>query len=161
MYTRSSNGWVQYVPLLYDILSTWNVSNDLTFLAQARFINLYGEDRAVRLANNQSVFPTTEPDSSTIYSLTSIMLLRQPEIELDRLNNLWVDKIAYTASWRRFLRERIDEWKNVITIVRVSGKLAGGAPNKTNSCPFTFKKSLFFTLCVLWYLLRHNQSLIW
>ncbi|GJJ15060.1 hypothetical protein Clacol_009335 [Clathrus columnatus] len=84
---------------------------------QARYINLYGEERGARLANNQSILPTPEPKSCSLYEITSVVLLRQPERELDILNNLWVDKIAYTASWRQFIRERIEEWKNVITIV--------------------------------------------
>ncbi|KAF8524384.1 hypothetical protein BU17DRAFT_43164 [Hysterangium stoloniferum] len=83
---------------------------------QARVINLYGEPGA-RLARNQSIQDLDEPANSPLFRLISIILFSQPKRELEQLNGLWVDTVAYTEHWRGYLSSRIEEWKGVSSMV--------------------------------------------
>jgi hypothetical protein len=44
-------------------------------------------------------------------------MFNQPEKELDILNGLWVDTVAYTEHWRAYNATCIEEWKGVSLMV--------------------------------------------
>jgi hypothetical protein len=84
--------------------------NNYTILTESlkelnRSIHLYGE-RNARLGSLQSRTPfRVEGSRHPLAPLTKILLFGLADKYLSRLNNLWVDKVIYTRTWRPFAKE--------------------------------------------------------
>jgi len=85
--------------------------------ARNRFINLHGE-RDARLSRDQPLSPSsshpTNPASTAFLSISNYVLFKVPESHLGRLKRLWVDEIAYTEHWQRFVHGVIREWRESV-----------------------------------------------
>ena len=75
----------------------------------SRNVNLYGQYGA-RLDRTATVEGRHHPGRSPAYLWRSMVLGGGPEIHLNRLENLWVDRIIYTHHWRALLKDLSDEW---------------------------------------------------
>ena len=77
--------------------------------ARNRAINLHGEENA-RLSRDQMLTADYEVETSRVLSLASYLLFNVPETHLSTLKKLFVDDIAYTEHWQKFIRGMIQEW---------------------------------------------------
>jgi len=94
--------------------------------ARNRFINLHGE-RDARLSRDQPLSPsTTHPTNSAstaFLNISNYILFNVPESHLGRLKRLWVDEIAYTEHWQRFVKGIVREWSESVLGVSLSSLL--------------------------------------
>lgn len=75
----------------------------------SRNVNLYGQYGA-RLDRTATVEGRRHPPRLAQFLNKSGFLGGGPEIHLNRLENLWVDRIIYTHHWRALLKDLSDEW---------------------------------------------------
>ncbi|QRV98025.1 WW domain protein [Ceratobasidium sp. AG-Ba] len=97
----SSSGFMIYL--------NWSIARVMGLLVHSRNVNLYGQYGA-RLDRTATVEGRRHPFRSSLYLYRSRMLGGGPEIHLNRLENLWVDRIIYTHHWRALLRDLFEEW---------------------------------------------------
>ncbi|CAE6453667.1 unnamed protein product, partial [Rhizoctonia solani] len=78
-----------------------------------RNVNLYGQYGA-RLDRTATVEGRRHPLRSEGYMYKSVLLGGGPVIHLNRLENLWVDRIIYTHHWRGLINDLIEEWSMAV-----------------------------------------------
>ncbi|KAG8717007.1 hypothetical protein FRC09_014898 [Ceratobasidium sp. 395] len=76
--------------------------------AHSRNVNMYGQYGA-RLDQTATIEGRRHSVRSSSYLYRSKTLGGGPEIHLNRLENLWVDRIIYTHHWRALLRDLIEK----------------------------------------------------
>ncbi|ELU39186.1 WW domain-containing protein [Rhizoctonia solani AG-1 IA] len=79
----------------------------------SRNVNLYGQYGA-RLDRTATVEGRRHPPRSEGYMYKNVLLGGGPVIHLNRLENLWVDRIIYTHHWRGLLNDLIEEWSMAV-----------------------------------------------
>lgn len=87
----------------------WSIARVMGLLVHSRNVNLYGQYGA-RLDRTATVEGRRHPPRLAAFLSRSGLLGGGPEIHLNRLENLWVDRIIYTHHWRALLKDLSDEW---------------------------------------------------
>jgi hypothetical protein len=81
-----------------------------------RFLVHYGQEKA-RLSRDQTIrFKLYEGDCKVDFVLSGLTF-NASRYYLAKLNNVFVDRIAYTTVWSAFSNECLDEWKNIAYLV--------------------------------------------
>lgn len=87
----------------------WSIARVMGLLVHSRNVNLYGQYGA-RLDRTATVEGRHHPPRPPSYMQRSALFGGGPEIHLNRIENLWVDRIIYTHHWRALLKDLSDEW---------------------------------------------------
>lgn len=91
----------------------WSIARIMGLLVHSRNVNLYGQYGA-RLDRTATVEGRRHPPRSEGYMYKSVLLGGGPVIHLNRLENLWVDRIIYTHHWRGLIHDLIEEWSMAV-----------------------------------------------
>ncbi|KAH7311158.1 hypothetical protein B0J17DRAFT_724801 [Rhizoctonia solani] len=91
----------------------WSIARIMGLLVHSRNVNLYGQYGA-RLDRTATVEGRRHPSRSEGYMYKSVLLGGGPVIHLNRLENLWVDRIIYTHHWRGLINDLIEEWSTAV-----------------------------------------------
>ena len=84
--------------------------------ANHRFFTHFGEDHC-RMSYEQSILETPESKHNLALTVISKALFDIPNGHRERLENIWVDELNYTSSWRKFVSGRIEDIKlNMILV---------------------------------------------
>jgi hypothetical protein len=89
-------------------------------LAQWRFIYFHGQKHA-RVSKGQTVYDKPIHERTPLITLLSPLLLLGPELYMQQMETLWIDEIVMPAEWTAFIRNSLDEWKDLILTVRYPG----------------------------------------
>ena len=87
----------------------WSIARIMGLLVHSRNVNVYGQFGA-RLDRTATVEGRRHPPRGSGYLYQSSLYGGGPVIHLNRLENLWVDRIIYTHHWRALLKDLNDEW---------------------------------------------------
>jgi len=79
----------------------------------AKFFNFYGQPEA-RLNRDDSVHGQWTNRRTWFIKSISIFLFSAPDIHLENLQKMWVDKILHKAVWEEGLKKVTDEWQEFI-----------------------------------------------
>jgi len=79
-------------------------------VAHHRFFTHFGEDHC-RLSYEQAILEAPERQHSLFLSAISKALFDIPNGHRARLENIWVDQLTFTSSWRKYVSERIEDIK--------------------------------------------------
>jgi hypothetical protein len=90
------------------------------FLAQWRFLYFHGQKHA-RLSKDQTVYDEPIRLRTPLITLLSPFLLLGPELYMQQMETLFIDEIVMPAEWTAFIRNSLDEWKDLILTVRHPG----------------------------------------
>ncbi|CAE6440796.1 unnamed protein product [Rhizoctonia solani] len=91
----------------------WSIARIMGLLVHSRNVNLYGQYGA-RLDRTATVEGRRHPPRSEGYMYKSVLLGGGPVIHLNRLENLWVDRIIYTHHWRGLINDLTEEWSTAV-----------------------------------------------
>jgi hypothetical protein len=90
------------------------------FLARWRFLYFHGQKHA-RLSKDQTVYDKPMHGRTLLITLFSPFLLLGPELYMRQMESLWDDATTLSTEWRAFVRNSLDEWKDLILTVRYPG----------------------------------------
>ena len=111
------------------------------FLAQWKFLYFHGQKHA-RLSKDQSVYDKPIRERTLLITLLSPFLLLGPELYMQQMETLWMDEIVMPAEWTAFVRNSLDEWKDLILTVRYPG-LAHAVPGREPDVTITVDSDAF------------------
>jgi len=94
------------------------VINSYTFSAHWRFLYFHGQ-RHARLLCGQTVYNTTKPKRSVVFSFLSPLLYFAPEASLVEMEQLWTDEVILERAWKSFMTRLLSEWNDSILWVRI------------------------------------------
>src|ERR1700761_4208542 len=86
-------------------------------LAHWRFLYFHGQKNA-RLAKHQTVHDGPKRERSFFITLLSLLLFLAPEVHLEEIEKLWTDQIIIDAAWKDFVPRLLEEWQELILVVR-------------------------------------------
>ncbi|KZT34266.1 hypothetical protein SISSUDRAFT_1131983 [Sistotremastrum suecicum HHB10207 ss-3] len=75
------------------------------------FVNLRGEPNA-RLSRNQRLLPAPVIESTWYLKATDKLFFGSPEFYEASISEHWVDKVCYSAHWRKLMLSLIEGWKS-------------------------------------------------
>ncbi|KAJ7703142.1 hypothetical protein B0H17DRAFT_1175927 [Mycena rosella] len=86
-----------------------------------RFLNYYGQE-AARLSRYQSIYgePSSKDTRSWLGSIISVILFYAPDVHLNSLDKIWVDKIAAKQEWIKLISKLTSEWAEHTAFVIVA-----------------------------------------
>ena len=91
----------------------------ISFKGSAKFLNFYGQPEA-RLNRDDSVYGHSTNRRTWFIKSISIFLFSAPDVHLENLQKMWVDRILHNAVWEEGLRKVTDEWQEFILYVSVT-----------------------------------------
>ena len=83
---------------------------------QNQFINLYGQNGA-RLDRNQSVHGIAVYSRTFVLRALSRAMFYAPEVHLQSLKMIWVDRMIHESHWLEFIKKLTGEWQEFVVIV--------------------------------------------
>ena len=86
------------------------------FKGSAKFFNFYGQPEA-RLNRDDSVHGHPTNRRTWFIKSISFFLFSAPDVHLEKLQKLWVDRILHKAIWEEGLKKVTDEWQEFILLV--------------------------------------------
>lgn len=86
--------------------------------AENKVINFAGQPSA-RLNRNWTIYETSSRRSGLITTLSPLLFFA-PDVHLDKLENVFVDKTINKVHWKTFISKLQDEWREFILYVRSS-----------------------------------------
>ncbi|EAU81409.1 hypothetical protein CC1G_05239 [Coprinopsis cinerea okayama7 len=94
--------------------SAWMIGRFMLMLSRDRFLNYYGQKHA-RLDRRQSVFGNPSfcslKDPTILFRVLSPLLFCAPDVHLNTLEEIWVDKLTLLDLWNEFFARLCEEWK--------------------------------------------------
>ncbi|KAJ8522039.1 hypothetical protein ONZ45_g1350 [Pleurotus djamor] len=93
--------------------SPWFIGRLMALYMRQRFANFHGEFGA-RLQREQSVHFPDGLGRSFLIRIVSPFLFNAPDIHLRALHLIFPDGVAYTPSWRSFIKKLNEEWQDFI-----------------------------------------------
>ncbi|KAI0250658.1 hypothetical protein BJV78DRAFT_545954 [Lactifluus subvellereus] len=100
----------EYAPNAY---VTTYVARLWVIVANHRFFTHFGEDHC-RMSSCQSVLDTPKRKQNLILAAISKALFDLPNGRRTRLEGLWVDDLAYTSTWRKYVSETVEDLKQSV-----------------------------------------------
>jgi hypothetical protein len=89
---------------------TWFIARISSAIARHRFDTFYGEHHA-RISREQRRLGERAATKGFVSRVLDLALFRSPSRIADELETLHVDNIVYTIHWRRFITERLEDWR--------------------------------------------------
>lgn len=83
---------------------------------QNQFINLYGQ-KGARLDQDRSVHGMDVYSRTFVLRVLSPAMFYAPEVHLQSLEKIWVDRIIHASHWLEFIRKLTGEWQEFVVIV--------------------------------------------
>jgi len=81
--------------------------------SSTKFFNFYGQPEA-RLNRDDSVYGHSTNRRTWFIKSISIFLFSAPDIHLENLQKMWVDKILHKAVWEEGLKKVTEEWQEFV-----------------------------------------------
>jgi hypothetical protein len=78
-----------------------------------RFVNHAGE-RSARLSRSQSLLDPPRYRRTRIMKMTYALCFNLPDEHEGHLEGLWVDEISFSAHWRKFVLQKVADWREQI-----------------------------------------------
>ena len=95
----------------------FTVSSVLTGIrVHNQFINLYGQ-RGARIDRDQSVHGSIVNPRTMLVVIFSPLLFWAPDVHLEALEKIWVDRLLHLRPWTEFINKLNNEWQEFIIIV--------------------------------------------
>jgi hypothetical protein len=110
-------------------------------LVQWRFLYFHGQ-RHARLLKDRTVYDKPIHERTLLITLVSPFLLLGPELYMQQMETLWIDEIVMPAEWTAFIRNSLDEWKDLILTVRYLG-LPHAVPGREPDVTITVDSDAF------------------
>ena len=83
---------------------------------QNQFINLHGQ-KGARLDQDRSIHGIAVYSRTFVLGALSPMMFYAPEVHLQSLEKIWVDRIIHASHWLEFIRKLTEEWQEFVVIV--------------------------------------------
>jgi hypothetical protein len=98
----------------------WTSSSALmTMTVHSQFMDLHGQ-KGVRLSYYQSIHGPVVQSRTLLVKILSPFVFWAPDIHLQALEKIWVDRVIHTIAWDDFIKKRITEWQDFSLIVQLS-----------------------------------------
>jgi hypothetical protein len=81
-----------------------------------QFLNLYGQ-RGARVDQQQSVHGSIVNPRTMLVVIFSPLLFWAPDVHLEALEKIWVDRLVHVGLWSEFINKLNSEWQEFIIIV--------------------------------------------
>jgi len=88
-------------------------------LTHSQFMDLHGQ-MGVRLSYHQSIHGPVVQSRTLLVKILSPFVFWAPDIHLQALEKIWVDRVVHTRAWDDFIKKRITEWQDFSLIVQLS-----------------------------------------
>ncbi|CAL1699554.1 unnamed protein product [Somion occarium] len=87
----------------------WSIARLWAIVCNHRFMTHYAQEHA-RLSRDQSILDISPVYPSRLFSLSSHVLFKIPEMYNVSFENLWADSVVYQNEWREFIPRCREEW---------------------------------------------------
>jgi hypothetical protein len=91
----------------------------MKIIAHNQFVHLYGQ-RGARLDRDQSVHGSIVNPKSLLVTILSPFLFWAPDVHLQALEKIWVDRLVHFGHWTKFTNKLNTEWQQITIIVLFS-----------------------------------------
>lgn len=98
--------------------SAWVVGRTMRNLIHNRFIHLHGQ-RGARLDRDQSVHGSIVNPRTILVTCLSPLLFWAPDVHLQSLEKIWVDRLVHIGPWIQFIDKLNTEWQEFSIIATV------------------------------------------
>ena len=100
-----------------ELFCIFTVSGLLTRMrVHNQFLNLYGQ-RGARIDRDQSVHGSIVNPRTMLVVIFSPLLFWAPDVHLEALEKIWVDRLLHLRPWTEFINKLNNEWQEFIIIV--------------------------------------------
>lgn len=90
----------------------------MTMTAHNHFMDLHGQ-KGVRLSYYQSIHGPLVQPRTLLVKILSPFVFWAPDIHLQALEKIWVDRVIHNVAWDEFIKKRITEWQDFSLIVQL------------------------------------------
>lgn len=99
------------------VLSSYLKANAFS-TAHVRFVNYHGEKNH-RIRRDQTVHASVQSkDRSLILKILSPLLFSAPDVHLQALRRIYVDRLVIESAWKVFIDKLNKEWQEFLLLVR-------------------------------------------